>query len=107
MTDQRIIYPTDEGGVFVLVPAPDFVAQHGIEAVAAKDVPAGTPYKIVSVDDIPADRTFRAAWEADIADPDGAGADYGAGSVWVVKEYAADGKIVLRHEQTGEERVVG
>lgn len=63
MTDLRILYPTDEGGVAVIVPAPEYVAEHGIEAVAAKDVPAGKPYKIVSVDDIPDDRTFRAAWE--------------------------------------------
>ena len=34
-----------------------------IEQIAAKDVPAGKPYKIVSVDDIPSDRTFRDAWE--------------------------------------------
>ena len=63
MTDQRIIYPTDEGGVAVIIPAPEYVAEHGIAAVAAKDVPAGKPYRIVSVDDIPSDRTFRAAWE--------------------------------------------
>lgn len=63
MTDQRIIYPTDEGGVAVIVPAPEFVAEHGIEAVAAKDVPAGKPYKIVPIEDVPSDRTFRAAWE--------------------------------------------
>ena len=106
MTNLRVIYTNAEGGVAVIVPAPEFVAQYGIEAVAAKDVPTGTPYKIVTVDDIPSDRTFRAAWEANITAPDGAGADYGAGSVWAVKEYAADGKIVLRHEQTGEERVV-
>lgn len=63
MTDQRIIYPNDEGGVAIIIPAPEYVAEHGIAAVAAKDVPAGKPYRIVSVDDIPSDRTFRAAWE--------------------------------------------
>jgi hypothetical protein len=63
MTDQRIIYPTDEGGVAIIVPAPEYVAEHGIEAVAAKDVPAGKPYKIVDAADVPSDRTFRAAWE--------------------------------------------
>ena len=63
MTDLRIIYPTDEGGVAVIVPSPNFVAEHGIEAVAAKDVPAGKPFKIVDVSDIPNDRTFRDAWE--------------------------------------------
>ena len=63
MTDLRIIYPTDEGGVAVIVPSPNYVAEHGIEAVAAKDVPAGKPYKIIDVSEVPSDRTFRNAWE--------------------------------------------
>ena len=59
--NSRIIYPTDEGGVAVIIPA----AECGltIEEIAAKDVPAGKPYKIVDVSDIPEDRTFRDAWE--------------------------------------------
>lgn len=59
--NQRIIYPTDDNGVAVIIPA----AECGltIEEIAAKDVPAGKPYKIVDVSDIPEDRTFRAAWE--------------------------------------------
>ena len=59
--NQRIIYPTDEGGVAVIVPAPE--CSLTIEEIAAKDVPAGKPYKIVDVSDIPEDRTFRGAWE--------------------------------------------
>ncbi len=58
---QRIIYPTDDGGVAIIVPAPECGLT--IEAIAAKDVPAGKPYKIVDVADIPTDRTFRNAWE--------------------------------------------
>jgi hypothetical protein len=54
--NQRIIYPTDAGGVAVIIPA------ESIEA-ALKDVPEGKPFKIVDVSDIPTDRTFRAAWE--------------------------------------------
>jgi hypothetical protein len=61
MTDQRITYPTDEGGVAVIIPAPECGLT--IEQIAAKDVPAGKPWRIVSVSDIPADRTFRNAWE--------------------------------------------
>jgi hypothetical protein len=57
--NQRIIYPTDEGGVAVIVPADCGLT---IEEIAAKDVPAGTPYEIVDVADIPSDRTFRGAW---------------------------------------------
>ena len=58
---QRIIYPTDDGGVAVIVPALECGLT--IEQIAAKDVPAGKPYKIVNVADIPTDRTFRNAWE--------------------------------------------
>ena len=63
--NQRIIYPTDEGGVAIIIPAPEWLEQEGnsIEVLAAKDVPAGKPYKIVDVTDIPEDRTFRNAWE--------------------------------------------
>lgn len=59
--NQRIIYPTDEGGVSIIIPAPDCGLL--IEEIAAKDVPQGKPYKIVDVSDIPEDRTFRNAWE--------------------------------------------
>jgi hypothetical protein len=59
--NQRIIYPTDEGGVAVVIPAPECGLT--IEQIAAKDVPAGKPYKIVDVTDVPSDRTFRNAWE--------------------------------------------
>jgi hypothetical protein len=73
--NQRIIYPTDEGGVAIIVPAPNCGLT--IEEIAAKDVPpvvvfgpensvissTARPYKIVDVTDIPTDRTFRGAWE--------------------------------------------
>lgn len=59
--DQRIIYPNDNGGVSIIIPAPDCGLT--IEEIAAKDVPEGKPYKIVDVADIPTDRTFRNAWE--------------------------------------------
>jgi hypothetical protein len=58
--NQRIIYPTDDGSIAVIVPADCGLT---IEEIAAKDVPAGKPYKIVDVADIPTDRTFRNAWE--------------------------------------------
>jgi hypothetical protein len=61
--NQRIIYPNDDGGVSILIPSPEYLAEHTIEELAAKDVPAGKPYKIVDVEDIPSDRTFRNAWE--------------------------------------------
>ena len=71
--NQRIIYPTDEGGVSVIIPAPECGLT--IEEIAAKDVPpvvdrvngeivssTPRPYKIVDVSDIPSDRLFRNAW---------------------------------------------
>ena len=58
---QAIIYPNDSGGVAIVIPAPKCGLT--IEEIAAKDVPAGKPYKIVDVADIPTDRTFRNAWE--------------------------------------------
>jgi hypothetical protein len=59
----RIIYKNDEGGVSVIIPSPEALEQYGIQAIAIKDVPAGKPFKIVDVADIPTDRTFRNAWE--------------------------------------------
>lgn len=61
MNDPRIIYPTPEGGVAIIIPA----AECGltVEQIAAKDVPAGVPFLIVEAADIPSDRTFRNAWE--------------------------------------------
>jgi len=54
----RVIYPTDEG-VAVIVPADCGLS---IEEIAAKDVPAGKPFQIVDVSEVPSDRTFRGAW---------------------------------------------
>ena len=69
MTDQRLIYPNPDGGICIVVPTGELP----IEDVALKDVPAGAPYLLATVADIPADRTFRAAWEADFTTPDGKG----------------------------------
>jgi hypothetical protein len=59
--NSRIIYPTDDGGVAIVIPAPECGLT--IEDIAAKDVPEGKLYKIVDVADIPSDRTFRDARE--------------------------------------------
>ena len=52
----RIIYKTQDGGVAVIIPADT------IEA-CMKDIPEGAEFSIVEDADIPADRTFRNAWE--------------------------------------------
>jgi hypothetical protein len=61
MNNPRIIYQTPEGGVAIIIPAPDCGLT--AEQIAAKDVPAGVPFRIVEADTIPTDRTFRNAWE--------------------------------------------
>lgn len=58
MSDYRIIYPKEDGGVAIVIPAPGVPQEQVLTAV-----PAGIPYKIVGVEDIPTDRTFRNAWE--------------------------------------------
>lgn len=59
--EKYIIYPTDEGGVAVIVPAPD--CSLTLSEIAQKDVPRGKPYKTIDASDLPKDRTFRQAWE--------------------------------------------
>jgi hypothetical protein len=58
---KRIIYPDNNGGVIVLTPSPNW--KGSIEELAAKDVPAGRPYRIVDTSEVQLDRTFRNAWE--------------------------------------------
>ena len=60
---KRIIYPTNNGGVAVIVPAPEFLETYTIEELAAKDVPDGKAYQIIDEVDVPSNRTFRNAWE--------------------------------------------
>ena len=63
MTNYRIIYPNDDDGIAVVVPAPGIAQEEALRAV-----PTGKPYLIVDAADIPADRTFRDAWQADFTD---------------------------------------
>jgi hypothetical protein len=57
---QVIIFPNDNGGVAVIVPAPEFADQ--LDAIAAKDVPEGKPWRIVDADDLPPSES-RNAWQ--------------------------------------------
>lgn len=57
----RIIYPNDEGGVSVVVPAPGTGLT--IQELAERVVPHGKSYQIVPVSEVPSDRSFRNAWE--------------------------------------------
>ena len=67
LENKRIIYPNDDGGVAVVIPAPD--SGLTIDEVANKSVPKGRPYKIVDKGFVPHDRTFRSAWVLDMEDP--------------------------------------
>ena len=59
-TSKRIIYKKDDGGVGIIIPAEK--CDLTIDQIAAKDVPAGKPFTIVNVSEIPTDRTYRNAW---------------------------------------------
>jgi hypothetical protein len=87
---QAIIY-NNNGGVSIIHPTGELP----IEEVARKDVPAGVPYQIVDASDIPTDREFRNAWEADII-PDG----YGIGvDAW----FAEQAKLKAQEEAAKQE----
>jgi hypothetical protein len=74
---QVIIYKQDNGVLAVIHPTVEALELYGIEAIAAKDVPAGKPYKIVDASEIPTDRSQRNAWTVDDAElTDGVGAEY-------------------------------
>ena len=60
MSDQRIIFPNDDGGVSIMIPSDN--CGLSVEEIARKDVPTGKAYQIVNVADIPSDRSFRNAW---------------------------------------------
>ena len=68
---KRIIYPNVVGGIAVIIPASECGLT--IQQIADKDVPTGVPYKIVDITEVPTDRTFRDAWEADFTTYDGVG----------------------------------
>ena len=60
MSDKRIIFPNDDGGVSVIIPSDN--CGLSVEDIARKDVPSGKAYQIVGVADVPSDRSFRNAW---------------------------------------------
>ena len=72
---QVIIYNQDNGIPAVVMPTEEALQQHGIMAIAIKDVPAGKPFKIVDAADLPTD-VPQEAWVVDEADlTDGVGGE--------------------------------
>lgn len=57
---KRIIFDNGEGGVSILVPAPN--CGLSLEQIRDKDIPTGRSSQIVEASDLPTDRTFRNAW---------------------------------------------
>jgi hypothetical protein len=64
-----ILYLQSNGAVAIVIPTGELP----VNDVAQKDVPAGVPYLIVDIANIPEDHTFFNAWEADFSNPDGHG----------------------------------
>lgn len=71
----RGIYKNPDNSVGIIIPSDEALAIFGLEKILEKDVPAGLPYWMVSVDDIPESRTFREVWTIDerLGEPDGFG----------------------------------
>ena len=78
MANRIVVFPNDEGGISVLYPLQNCGLT--VEAIAAKDVPNGKPFRYMTTTDLPTDddgnydKSFRSAWEADFSQPDGYGA---------------------------------
>jgi hypothetical protein len=63
--DKVILFKNTEGGVTIIVPSPEALRKYAIEQIAEKDVPEGSPYKIINRSELPSDRAFRDAWDID------------------------------------------
>ncbi len=65
--NQFIIYKQDNGVVAVVTPAPECLKTRTILEIAIKDVPAGKPFKIVNISELPQD-VPQEAWVIDDED---------------------------------------
>ena len=83
-----IIYKNTDNVAGVLIPTQEALSFATIEQIAEKDVPKDLPYKIVSVDDIPTDRTYRQSWRWDDSIvPDGFGGESNEFDAELLKNY--------------------
>lgn len=67
---QIIIYPKEDT-ISIIFPLTE--CGFSVEEIAQKDVPENIPYLIIEDSQLPNDRTFRNAWQADFSNPDGYG----------------------------------
>ena len=85
---KRIIYQSESGGVAIVAPSPEYIQDHTIEELAAKDVPSGITYEVILSSDLPANYTaFRNAWVANFEDYQGVSVDLNKSKV-IYKETA-------------------
>lgn len=73
---KRVIFKNDDNSIGIIAPSQEALDRFGIEAIAKKDCPEGLPFWIVDQTEIPTDREFRDAWEADeelLGEPHGYG----------------------------------
>jgi hypothetical protein len=94
---KRILFPKDSG-IYILTPVES--CGLSISEIANKDVPSGVPYLIVDESDIPQDREFRDAWEADFSQPHGVG-----GQGPVVKQEVIEAEFTQVEESLPTEEV--
>lgn len=99
---QIIIFPNDNGGVSVVYPTPEFADQ--INAVAAKDVPNGKPWRIIDETALP-DRETRDRWTWTDAGPLGVAADPVAVPA-IVSRFQAKAALALAGKLTAAEAAV-
>ena len=62
----KVVY-NNESGVSIITPTEEVLKFATIDQIAQKDVPYDVKYWIVQDSVIPTDRTFRDAWELDLA----------------------------------------
>ena len=64
------MFPNDNT-ISIVYPAPN--SRLTFDEIIKKSVPSGVPYLVIDSSELPADREFRDAWEADFSNPDGYG----------------------------------
>ena len=71
----KIVFKNQDNSIGIITPTDEALSFATIAQIAEKDVPHNLPYWIVEDSLIPADRTFRSAWEIgeSFGKPDGFG----------------------------------
>ena len=91
-----IIFPLNNK-LSVIIPADN--TSLSIGEIAIKDVPSGVPYKIIQKSDLPSDKTFRDAWEADFSSPDGYGIGHTQWFDLMQENYNAQNENIQKYDE--------